>query len=267
MRKKNPPTGFPLFLLMLFISFFLYSHSAFAQKYENAYDSSYRHKNNVKINITPLLIYNNALVFSYERSVAKRQTFAVTGGVIQLPTFVDLVGSNGFSKVNTNKSGYMLGGEYRFYLGKENKYAAPHGIYIGPYANYYSMHNTKSAIYTDSAGLQSSASLDTKLRVFNIGVELGYQFVVWDRLTIDFVLFAPSFSKYELDLALSGNIDPAHAAQINQAVLDAIKSHFPAIGSLIDEGSFHASGNLNSASSKWAAGFRYSLMLGYRFGK
>jgi hypothetical protein len=32
--------------------------------------------------------------------------------------------------------------------------------------------------------------------IFNIGVELGYQFVFWKRLTLDFVLIGPAISYY-----------------------------------------------------------------------
>ena len=37
---------------------------------------------------------------------------------------------------SNNSKGFHLSLDYRFYLSKENKYNAPHGVYIGPYATY-----------------------------------------------------------------------------------------------------------------------------------
>ncbi len=50
------------------------------------------------------------------------------------------------------KSGFMFGGEYRFYLKKENKYPAPRGVFIGPYANSYRFGNDRTFTITLADG-------------------------------------------------------------------------------------------------------------------
>ena len=72
-----------------------------------------------------------------------------------------------------NGGGYKYGWEYRFYLAKENKYAAPRGIYIGPL---YTSHGCKSERFleVEHDGVTDEATLNSQLRVHNFGVQLGY---------------------------------------------------------------------------------------------
>jgi hypothetical protein len=199
--------------------------------------------------------------------LSKYRTFSITAGVLKFPSLGLLDLQNLGFRDEKNSSGFTLGGDYRFYLQKENKYMAPHGIYLGPYVNYFSFSNGRNAIYTDSSGAQSNITLTTKLSLLNIGIELGYQFVLWDRLTIDFTIIAPSITSYVAYLNLGGNIDDAHKGQINQEILQAIINHFPALNKLISDKSISFSGTANSRSAVWAPGLKFSLFLGYRFGK
>lgn len=265
--KKNT-SSFPLFFAFLLVATAsLVNFSAKAQLSKDIYDSTFHHRNNIKLNITAWALYENPFVLSYERSVTKHQTFAITGGLIQFPSFGLLNLSNTKFESTSNKSGYTIGGEYRFYLARENKYAAPHGLYIGPYINYYHFNNSRGISFTDSSGNVSSADMGSKISVFNLGLQVGYQFVLWDRMTIDLVLFAPSISRYSADFTYAGTLNESDAGQISQEVIDALKNHFPLLNKLISEGSLNVNGNVNNKVSVWAPGLRYTLFIGYRFGK
>ena len=265
--KKNTPLPPSLLVSLLVTAISLINFSAKAQLSKSVYDSTYIHKNNIKFNVTAWALYNNAFVFSYERSVTKHQTFAITGGLIEFPSFGLLDLSNTKFDKTSNKSGYTIGGEYRFFLAKENKYAAPHGLYIGPYTNYYHFTGSRGVSFTDSSGNVSSADMGSKITVFNLGLQVGYQFVLWDRMTIDLVLFAPSISRYSADFTFEGNLNEDHKIQISQEVIEALKNHFPLLNKLITEGSLHVSGDVHNKASVWAPGLRYTLFVGYRFGK
>ena len=256
------------------VFFFIVFASVFAlplqaQHKKNAFDSTYHHKNTIKINLSPYLLYESPFVLSYERALNKYRTFSITGGTLKFPSLGLLDLSNLGFRDEKNASGYTLGGDYRFYLQKENKYLAPHGIYLGPYLNYFNFSNGRNAIFTDSSGAQSNITLSTDLSLVNIGVELGYQFVLWDRFTLDFTIIAPSITSYVAYLNLGGNIDEAHKGLINQEILQALINHFPMLNKLISDKSItiSGSGTANSRNAVWAPGLKFSLFLGYRFGK
>jgi hypothetical protein len=69
-------------------------------------------------------------------------------------------------------------------------------------------------------------------------------------------------SYYSASLDLSGNytFDPD---QIASDILDNLVDRFPGLGDLLGGGTLTSNGRLDA----WAAGFRYQLQVGYRFGK
>ncbi len=216
-------------------------------------------KNTFKIDITSHWLYRNSLIFSYERVVKPNQTFALSGGLQQLRPFGQLDSIN--VKSNIKASGYKIGGEYRFYLKKENKYAAPHGVYIGPYFSILNFNNKRSLEIINN-GATEYADLKSKVDVINVGVQLGYQFVLNNRWTIDMIFIGPSISNYRADFKLDGNftIDPD---EVRGEIVDALIKRFPGLDDLITDKQFTSKGRINN----WAYGFRYQLLVGYHFGK
>lgn len=230
-------------------------------------DSAYKHRNNIKLSLTPWVIYSNVLVFSYERSIAKNRTFSITAGLLKIPTLKEASGSTIQDLGDVSKFGFTVGGDYRFYLNAENKYPAPHGIYIGPYLNYYHFKNQLNKSYQDSLGNTPYAGIESVVQVFNIGVQVGYQFVVSNRFTIDCTLVAPSLARYSANFKLTGAIDSDHAILITEDMINSLKEHFPLLGNLVENKEVHVDGQYSSRNSSWGGGFKYTILIGYRFGK
>ncbi len=222
-------------------------------------------RNTIKVDLTSYWLYRNALMFSYERVVKNKpnQTWAITAGLQNFPTVLGTLVDTILVKRENQASGYKFGGEYRFYLKKENKYGAPHGVYIGPYASLHNYKNGRDIEVNNNGNLQQG-SLRTNLDILNIGVQLGYQFVLNDRWTIDMVFIGPSISNYRLKANLDGNITIDPADITNEVVLDLI-DRFPAFKEFINEGEFTSGGKTNA--SVWAYGYRYQLQVGYHFGR
>jgi hypothetical protein len=220
-------------------------------------------KNTVKVDLTSYWLYRNALTFSYERVVKNRpnQTWSITAGLQQFPKLLGTLSDTILIKRQYKSSGYKLGGEYRFYLKKENKYPAPRGVYIGPYVSYHNYMNGRD-IEVNNNGSMQTGHLETDLDILNIGFQLGYQFVINDRWTIDMVFIGPSISNYKFKAQVDGNftIDPDNIT--NEVVLD-LMDKFPGFKDLLTEGEFVSQGKAN----KWAYGYRYQLQIGYHFGK
>ncbi len=99
--------------------------------------------------------------------------------------------------------------------------------------------------------------------LFNIGLEMGYQFVVAKRFIIDAEMFGPSFTYYTFKANINGELDGQTQNETLQAVLDALKAKFPLLSDLSSSKSVYSSG---SASQKFpAVGFRYAVSIGFMF--
>ncbi len=219
-------------------------------------------RNTVKYHLISQALYSESFVMSYERVVKPNQSFAIMAGYIQFPLSI----KPGIINVSSegSKNGLMLGGEYRFYLKKENKFAAPHGVFIGPYINFYDFSNERILTITPSDGsTPTEAELKTDINVVNIGFQMGYQFVINNRWTIDMVFIGPSLSQYRLKIRLDGEFDSVDTELIENELLLGLLDKFPLLKDFLDDQEIDIHGN----NIKWAPGFRYQLNLGYRFGK
>jgi Protein of unknown function (DUF3575) len=214
--------------------------------------------NTIKIEFTRAL-YPNSYVLSYERVTRPHQTFCITGGYEEFPNLVG-VSSTTRVKQDLNKSGFQAGAEYRFYLKKENKYPAPHGVYIGPYVSYHSFYN-KREIEVDVDGAKESAELQTNFKILNVGCQLGYQFVINNRWAIDMILIGPSVSNYRADLKMKGDFTFDKEEVENEILLKAL-DRFPMLDNLLTDKEVSSQGRFDS----WSFGWRYQLHIGYHFG-
>jgi len=220
-------------------------------------------RNTIKVDLTSYWLYRNAVVFSYEHILKKHpnHTWGITAGLQQFPKLGSLNTDSGRVTRDYNAFGLKLGGEYRIYLMKENKFNAPRGVYIGPYTTFHKYANTR-LIEVNNDGVMENVELESDLNIFNIGVQLGYQFVFNDRWTVDMVFVGPALSNYVLKSNVKGNytFDPA---QITNEVVLAMIDKFPAFEQLINEGEINSKGKINT----WGYGYRYQLQVGYRFGR
>lgn len=220
-----------------------------------------KHPNNVKFNLSSGLIYKNAIIFGYERTVNAHQTFSVFGGVQQFPSLSGLTIPGVELKKERKANGYNFGGDYRFYLASENKFEAPHGLYIGPYASFYTFSNDNTGHFTFEDGSTMDGQLNTRINYMSIGGQLGYQFVFWKRMSVDLILFGPSLTHYSGKMDIQSNMTPDQMTEEMKKVLDAIADRYPVLGEAIKNGSANFKGNLDI----WSAGFRYSVHVGFRF--
>lgn len=217
-------------------------------------------KNAIRIEATSALIYRNAFVFSYERMIKKNQSLILTAGYQELPGLSGYADSIKAIKKGSN-TGYKFGAEYRFYMAKENKYASPHGLYIGPYFSTVGFNNSTD-ISVNSGGVIESGTVNSNIRILNLGFEMGYQFALSNRWNLDLVFAGPSISSYDIKTKLNGNFtfDPSN---IQNETLQNIMNKFPGLKSLFENETVSSSGRLK----KWGPGFRYQINIAYRFGK
>jgi hypothetical protein len=113
------------------------------------------------------------------------------------------------STINANLSeikGYSFAPELRYYL-KTCQSRVMEGFYLGLYGKYTFYETGAKFNYYPEEQPEESYSAQLNLTEVGVGLQLGYQLVIWNRFTIDFLFFGPRFSRqnliYEFDQAVS----------------------------------------------------------------
>lgn len=221
-------------------------------------------KNTIRLNLTnPLIFGERSLILGYERTIGEHQSFSINGGLATLPKF-NLISIADDSLVQLYKSskdrGFNITGDYRFYLASENKHRAPRGIYVGPYASHVFM-GRENTWNLNTESFQGEVKTDFSFNMTAIGAQLGYQFILWKRVALDFVLIGPSIAWYSLEAKLNTTLDPDDESALYAKIDEILKERFPGYTFVLDDVDFKTSGTTNTQSF----GFRYTIHLGYHF--
>ncbi|MBX7110107.1 MAG: DUF3575 domain-containing protein [Chitinophagales bacterium] len=215
--------------------------------------------NNIKVELSHIL-YPTSAIFSYERIIKHHQSICISGGYEEFPPLLT-VSNTVHVQENLSKNGFKAGAEYRFYLKMENKQYAPHGVYIGPYIAYHYFNNIRN-MEVEFDGINEQAELASLFKILNVGFQLGYQFVIKNRLTFDFVLVGPSMSNYNASLKLNGDYNFDKNDVENEVLLKLLDS-FPMLDKLLAEKEVDSNGRFDA----WSLGWRYQFLIGFQLGK
>lgn len=236
-----------------------YCSTLFSQDSVPEFPEGYK-RNTIKWNMTPFLLWGSANInLSYERVLSSNRSFSVNAGYFVLPS------SGLYDSLNISterkKAGFTVSGDYRFYLSKRNRHPAPDGIFWGVYGSFhhYQFQNDVSVINSDA--VQGSLLLDGRLNIISAGVELGYQFVIKERFSVDLIFMGPSLSAYNTGMTLEGKLDINDHEEYIQAIYDLLSARYPGFSELV------TTGERNSKGAKTSMGFglRYLIQIGYRF--
>ena len=244
---------------ILLISVLIFVQNAYCQ---DSIPAKKDRKNTVMINLTsPMIFGSNNYVMGYERIVGKHQSFSFHLGTFSLGKIINLnTDSITQLKKDEKSRGLSLSGDYRFYLSKENKYNAPRGIYIGPYFAYNGFNRAYN-FEASTASFTGQMNADFTFRVTTFGFQLGYQFVFWDRVSLDMILFGPGASVYTAKVDLSTSLSPDQESELFAKINEKLQEKIPGYSLVVKPGTFEKSGSVNTTSM----GYRYIVMLGFRF--
>ena len=216
-------------------------------------------KNTILINLSnPMLISNQFQIIGYERILPNNQSFTVNIGKFSIPKFTgDLADSLGLNTDFKDK-GFHFSTDYRFYLKKENRHAAPRGVYLAPYYTYNHL-NRENSWYVE--GRIEEVYTNIKFNIHTIGAELGYQFVFWDRMALDLILMGPGFGFYSVKANVGTNMSTEDESKLFQKLNEILADRIPGYDKVIEAGEFSRKGTYNTEG----IGFRYLVRVGYRF--
>ena len=219
-------------------------------------------KNTILLNLTNPLIFGSSYILGYERVLNNRHSFSIAIGTTSFPGSDRRETDSLKVKDVDDKSGLNISADFRFYLAKENKYAAPRGVYIGPYYSYNNFARDHSWILkSTNGGAPLEVNSELRLNAHTIGFEMGYQFVFWDRLALNLILLGPGISAYSFKASLGSNLSQADREKLLEAINDALADKFPGYDLAIDQEEFQKKGNTNTTS----LGYRYMVQIGFRF--
>jgi len=221
-------------------------------------------KNTILINLTnPVIFGDRSLILGYERTIGEHQSFSINGGLAALPKF-DVVDIADDSIVqlykDTKDRGFNITGDYRFYLASENKYRAPRGLYIGPYASHVFM-GRENTFHLNSETFKGDIKTELNFNMTAVGAQLGYQFVIWKRVALDFVLLGPSVAWYSINAKLDTNLEADDESALYAKINEILSDRFPGYSFVVDDIDFKKTGSTNTRSYGW----RYTIHLGFRF--
>ena len=221
-----------------------------------------QYKNVVRYNLSGALVFglDRYVVFGYERVIKPNQSISVNFGGVSLPKLL-AVNTDSFSLTKDNKSnGFNVSVDYRFYLGKENKFMAPRGAYIGPYYSFNSF--TRDNQWQHTKGTVSSyVNSHTTLNINTVGFQFGYQLILWKRMALDFALVGPGFGFYKYKAGFDSNVTAENKEELLNGLKQLLTQKFPGMNYVFADKEFDANGVMRTNT----LGYRYIIHVGYLF--
>ena len=225
-------------------------------------DSTKVRKNIIRWNPTPMVLVGpKSLVLGYERVIRKGQSISFNIGYMEKSPLEDQNGVPLEIFDQSSKGGLDISLDYRFYFSKRNKYPAPDGLYWGPYVSYYGLWQDASLNIIDKGNIKNTVFYKGEFQMYSLGLQLGYQFIIQKRFSIDLILIGPSYSYYDLNLNLKFETDIDINDPFYQDLMDYLKENSPFIAEFVKNKTFSANGRLRLNYM----GFRYAIQFGYHF--
>ncbi len=222
-------------------------------------DSVKSYKNTIRYNISnPVLFSWKFNVVGYERVISDYQTVSVNIGRTALNAFI--LSNDSIDLIDQyNDKGFNFSVDYRFYLQKENKYRAPRGVYIGPYYSYNQFARDLTwDLNTENFDGEVNAGFN--IHAHFVGAQLGYQFVLWDRIALDMILLGPGLWFWKMDSSFDTSLGPEDETMLLEKLNGMLEERFPGSSLVLGEG-FEA----KKITTSYTMGIRYMLNIGFRF--
>ncbi len=216
-------------------------------------------RNVIKWNLTPMMWSYKNINISYERVTSEHGSFSLNAGYFVLPT-ISLADSFRIKK-NTKNWGFTVSGDKRYYFKNRNPFPAPNGLYWGVFGSvhYYEFESSFSVVNSEVAS--GDLVLNGNIGIISAGVELGYQFVFKNNLSVDLIFMGPAISTYAGKLGISGDLKVDEDSEYIKAIYDMLVAKYPGADKLLKEKSLKGNGTVFSLGP----GMRYMIQIGYRF--
>lgn len=154
-----------------------------------------RYPNIIKINSLALIFKNVSLL--YERGIIPKVSAGIgvgykyAGAAPKLLTVENSTIGVEYDKIK----GFTITPEARYYI-RSCDPGKLEGFYAGLYLRYTGYTTAADFEYIPEDDLPEYYNSDIALREFGVGIQLGYQLIIKERFSIDFLFMGPRFSSY-----------------------------------------------------------------------
>ena len=174
------------------------------------------------INVIKFLPFNlsfNSVSFEYEGMVSDHSSMTLQVGIPNNKSF----DTNYNIKFLSNMTNAQLGTTivrlaYRHYAG--NQKLVPQGFYFEPYLKYQNLKGNGYYVGHDAPYQTYIGVTDVKLNTYNFGLQLGAQFLIGNRLSVDVYFLGLEAGLASGDMSVLSRNAPKIAADINDAIAD-----------------------------------------------
>ncbi|MBI9035626.1 MAG: DUF3575 domain-containing protein [Bacteroidales bacterium] len=155
----------------------------------------------------PLSLGSYSLKFQYERNLAPQHSVALDVKYIMPLKLGSSLYSPFFKDVDfptAKATGYSLSPEYRYYTKEISAGSLNYGFYLAPYLKY-----TKIDLEFEGNTLEGhDVGVNLDYSAFGGGLGIGYQWVIDNKITVDWLIFGIGVSSYNIAFDYS-NTDPS----------------------------------------------------------
>lgn len=247
-----------LFILASFITSPLFSQDTDLEKYLRRREGI-KYPNIIKINTLAIPFNNISLI--YERGLIPRLSFLIGAGYKYSGDAPKIFGTEDEKlKIKLGKiKGYAITPELRYYLKTCNARFLD-GFYLGVYFRHTHYSTTAEFDYFPEGYEMQFHKANIVMNEYGAGLSIGYQLMLWERLSIDFMFFGPRYSNYHMGYEFDKNV--------SQEFLDDLSGY---INEVIDRFGFDYEVNLKQdgegrASTSFSfANTRFGLSIGFAF--
>jgi len=249
-------------IILSLLSFFLIG-PVISQDLDNSKEKpqreNIRYPNIIKINTLALVFSNISLL--YERGIIPRVSAGIgvgykyTGVAPKL-----LMVENSTIGVQYDKiTGFSITPEARYYI-KSCDLGQLDGFYAGLYLRYTGYTTAADFEYIPENNTPEYYNSDIALREFGVGIQLGYQLIIKERFSIDFLFLGPRFSSYHFGYEFD--------QEPSQEFLDDLSGY---LNEVVDRlgGDYNVDikqeGEASASTTFSFANMRFGLSLGFAF--
>lgn len=177
-----------------------------------------------------------------------------------LNKFLDL----GPSGASFNMKTFSIGAGYRMYMGKKPM----RGFYFEPVLQHVSNNSTISAKF-DISSSSNDFTLTSTYHGYGLAAQLGLQFVIGNRVTLDWYLLGPAAYAMDHRLVARDNTsttpwDPTDAADAEQSIRDFIND-IPQLRNKVAVNVDANSRTVTTDLKTWIPGIRGGITIGVAF--
>jgi len=218
-----------------------------------------KYPNIVKINSLALVFNNMSLI--YERGIIPQVSAGIGVGFSYGGTAPKILKTdNSTIEVDLGKiQGFSITPEARYYL----RTCDPHkleGFYAGLYLRYGGNNMAAGFQYTPENSPIENYTADITINEYGVGIQLGYQMLLWERFSIDFLFFGPRFSSYHLAYNFNQPPSPQFLGDLSE-YLNEVVDRFGADYNV----DIKQDGETNANTTFSFANMRFGLSLGFAF--